>query len=316
MTLRQLLYFLGAAELGSFTAVAARMLVTQPAVAEQIRQLERFLEIDLFVRLGRGIRLTPAGEEFLVHARRVIAAAEEAESSMAGMRKLLGGTVTFGSFGAPAHYGFAELVREFAVAHPAVRLRIKGRNSSEVADAVRAGDVEAALVVLPINDEGIDIEPIARDEVLYASADTELTRAPVSVPAFAAAPLVLYEAQYGDLDPTRRQFAERSQEEGIRLEPHFEVEHLETALRLASGGMANTYVPRAVTRSPGFPDNLHTCSFDPPIYDTFAIIKRRAVRLSPATHELVRLVVRHMRRAATPIRRAAPEAVSPAAPEE
>ncbi|SEB66108.1 LysR family transcriptional regulator [Microbacterium hydrocarbonoxydans] len=303
MTLRQLLYFLGAAELGSFTAVATRMLVTQPAVAEQIRQLERFLEVDLFVRLGRGVRLTSAGEEFLIHARRVVAAAEEAQNSVAGMRQLLGGTVTFGSFGAPAHYGFAELVRDFAAAHPAVRLRLKGRNSSEVADAVRAGDVEAALVVLPIDDDGVDVEPISLDEVLYVSADPTLTRSPIPISRVVASPFVLYEAQYGEHDPTRRQFAERAQAEGIRLEPHFEVEHLDTAVQLAEGGVANTYVPRAVTRSPGFPEGLSSCSFDPPMYDTFAIITRRGVRLSPATRELVRLVVRHMRAVATPIRR-------------
>lgn len=303
MTLRQLLYFLGAAELGSFTAVAARMMVTQPAVAEQIRQLERFLQVDLFVRLGRGIKLTPAGEEFLVHARRVVSAAEEAENSMAGMRQLLGGTVTFGSFGAPAHYGFAELVRDFAAEHPAVRLRLKGRNSSEVANAVRAGDVEAALVVLPVDDEGIDVEPIARDEVLYTSIDPERTAHPVSIAAVASTPFVLYEAQYGEHDPTRRQFAERAQAEGIRLEPHFEVEHLDTAVQLAAGGIADTYIPRAVTQSAVFPAALSTCSFEPPMYDTFAIITRRGVRISPATRELVRLVVRHMRTVATPIRR-------------
>lgn len=301
MTLRQLLYFIGAAELGSFTAVASRMQVTQPAVAEQIRQLERFLEIDLFVRLGRGLRMTQAGEEFLIHARAVVAAAEEAQNSVAGMRQLLGGTVTFGSFGAPAHYGFAELIREFAEAHPAVRLRLKGRNSSEVAESVRAGEVEAALVVLPINDEGIDVLPIARDEVMFTSSDPAETRAPISLTQFAAQQIVLYEAHYAEHDPTRRQLSERAQAEGLRLEPHFEVEHIDAALQLASSGLAGTYVPQAVTRSAGYPRNLQTCSFSPPMYDTFAIITRRGSRVSPATQELIQLVVRHMRAVTSPI---------------
>ena len=303
MTLRQLLYFLGAADLGSFTAVAARMQVTQPAVAEQVRQLERFLQVDLFVRLGRGLRLTQAGEEFVVHARRVVAAAEEAQRSVAGMRELLGGTVTFGAFGAPAYYGFAELLRGFAIAHPAVKLRLRGRNSSEIADAVRAGAIEAALVVLPVDDEGIDVEPIARDEVLIVSSDPELTRVPRSLEEIAQTPLVLYEAQFAEHDPTRRQLSERAQAAGIRLEFPFEVEHLDTALQLASGGLASTYVPSAITRSPAFPANLTTCAFDPPMYDTFAIITRRGSRMSPATAELLGRVVRHMRTVAEPVRR-------------
>lgn len=295
------MYFLGAADLGSFTAVAASMQVTQPAVAEQVRQLERSLKIDLFVRLGRGLRLTQAGEEFRVHARIVTAAAEEAQNSVAGMRKLLGGSVTFGAFGAPAYYGFAQFIREFAEAHPAVRLRLKGRNSSEVADAVRAGDFEAALVVLPVNDENINVRPIAYDEVMFTSTSSDLTSSPVSMDSFAATRIVLYEAQYAEHDPTRRQLAERAQAEGLQLEPRFELEHIDAALQLASDGLANTYAPHAITRSPGFPDNLLTSSFSPPIYDTFAIITRRGARITPATQELLRLVVRHMRVVATPI---------------
>lgn len=305
MTLHQLRYFLGAAELGSFTAVAAQMHVTQPAVAEQIRQLERFLRVDLFVRLGRGLRLTEAGQQFVVHARRVVAAADEARDSVVQLRDLLGGTITFGTFGAPAHYRFAELIESFAEAYPAVRLRLKGRNSSTIADEVRTGQLEAALAVLPVDSEGLDVSLVARDEVVFVSADPARTKKPVGMDDVVKAPFVLYEAQYASVDPTRRQLAERAQEGGIRLEAHFEVEHLDTALQLASRGLANTYIPRAVTKSAQFPANLSFCLFDPPMYDTFALITRRGSRLSPAMAEFVRYVEQHMRTVAGRIPRKA-----------
>ena len=54
-----------------------------------------------------------------------------------------------------------------------MRVRVVGRNSSEVADAVRDGRLEAALVVLPVDDDGLEVRPAGRDEVLYASADPE-----------------------------------------------------------------------------------------------------------------------------------------------
>lgn len=309
MTLRQLRYFLGAVELGSFTAVATQMHVTQPAVAEQIRQLERFLRVDLFVRLGRGVRLTEAGREFVVHARRVIAAADDAEDSVAQMRSLLGGTITFGAFGAPAHYRFAELIEDFSERYPAVRLRLKGRNSSSVADDVRDGEVEAGLAVLPVEDDGLDVTPVARDEVVYVSADPDATRRPVGMTQVTGSPFVLYEAQFATVDPTRRQLAERAQAAGLRLESQFELEHLDTAVQLASRGLANTYVPRAVASSTLFPANLTVCSFDPPMYDTFALITRRGTRLSPALAEFVRMVVRHMHTVASPLPKAPAAAV-------
>ncbi|MEV6986009.1 LysR family transcriptional regulator [Sphaerisporangium sp. NPDC051017] len=295
MTLRQLRYFLRAVDLGSFTAVAAHMHVTQPAVAEQIRQLERYLGVELFVRLGRGLRLTDAGAEFAVHARRVIAASDEAEESVADLRSLRSGTITFGTFGAPAHYRFADLINEFATRFPAVQLRLRGRNSSVTADEVRSGGVEAALVVLPINDTGLDVRPIARDEVFFVSADATRTRQPVSVEDFVGTPIVLYETQYALEDPTRRQLGERAQALGLRIEGRIEVEHLETALQLVARGLGNTYVPQAITQSVAFPSNLSTCSFNPRMYDTFALITRRGSRVSPAMRELMRLVERHMR---------------------
>ena len=309
MTLRQLRYFLGAAELGSFTAVATQMQVTQPAVAEQIRQLERFLRVDLFVRLGRGLRLTDAGQEFLIHARRVIAAAEEAEDSVASMRTLLGGTITFGAFGAPAQYRFAQLIEKFAAAHPAVRLRLRGRNSSAVANDVRSGAIEAGLAVLPVDDEGLDVTPFARDEVVFVTTDHELARKPVGMREVTSAPFVLYEAQFAAVDPTRRQLAERAQAGGFRLEGQFEVEHLDTALQLASSGLANTYIPRAVAKSEHFPSQLAVCSFDPPMWDTFALLTRRGARLSPATAEFVMLVQRHMTSVAERLPRQSHEAI-------
>lgn len=295
MTLRQLRYFIGAVDLGSFTAVAAEMGVTQPAVAEQIRQLERDLGVDLFVRLGRGLRLTDAGAEFATHVRRVIAASEEAEASIADRRDLRGGRVTFGAFGAPSHYRFADLINEFASRFPAVQVRLRGRNSSITADEVRQGELEAAVVVLPVDDSGLDVRPIAKDEVLYVSADAKRTVRPVAAEDFVAVPIILYETQYRLDDPTRRQLAARAQEHGLKMEARIEVEHLETALQLVARGVGNTYVPHAVTKAASFPTSLSICSFAPPLYDTFALISRSGSRVSPATSEFVRLVERHMR---------------------
>lgn len=302
MTLRQLRYFLGAVDRGSFTAVAAQMNVTQPAVAEQIRHLERYLGVELFIRLGRGLRLTDAGAEFAVYARRVIAASDEAEESVAELRTLRRGTITFGAFGAPSHYRFADLINEFASRFPAVRLRLRGRNSSVIADEVRSGGLEAALVVLPINDTGLDVRPIARDEVFFVSADPTKTRQPMSVEEFVATSIVLYETQYAQEDPTRRQFADRAQSLGLRIEGRIEVEHPETALQLVARGLGSTYAPQAITRSAAFPGNLSTCSFTPRMYDTFALITKRGARVSPAMSELILLVERHMRAVASGLR--------------
>ncbi|MGC5562323.1 LysR family transcriptional regulator substrate-binding protein [Streptomyces sp. FR-108] len=180
----------------------------------------------------------------------------------------------------------------FHARHPRVRLRIVGLNSVEVAEAVTAGDLEAGLVVLPIDAEGLDITPLMRDEVVYASADPARTARPVTMTDLAGAPLILYDAHYGWRDPTRRQLAERAQVEGITLSPVVEVEQVDSALHLVSRGAGDTIVSRAVAGSRTFPENLHTVGFAEPLYDTIAVVRRQGAVLSPATRELARLARR------------------------
>ena len=178
MTLQQLTYFLAAAERGSFSAAAESLFMAQPSLSEQIRRLEAELGVPLFVRVGRGLRLTEAGRLFRPHAERTVEAAREAAGSVQEVRDVTGGTVAFGTFGSAHHYLLVGLIQDFRRQHPNVRVRATGQNSAEVADAVREGDLEAGLIALPVDDRGLDVRPAMREEVLYVSADPErLTRA-------------------------------------------------------------------------------------------------------------------------------------------
>lgn len=295
MTIQQLTYFLAAAEEGSFSAAAERLRMAQPSLSEQVRRLEGELGVALFVRSGRGLALTEAGRELRPHAERTLAAASAAREAVAEVRELRGGTASFGTFGSARHYLLGDLVADFRARHPEVRVRVLGQNSSEVADAVRDGRLEAALIVLPIDDEGLDVRPAVRDEVLYTSADPQRTRAPATIERLAEVPLILYDARYGTSDPTRRQLVERAQAAGVRLEPAIEVEELDAALELAARGLGDTVVARGVAEGRRFPRRLGWVPFADPIFDTFAFITRRGAPLSPATRELLRLAETRVR---------------------
>ncbi len=78
MSLDQLKTFVAIAEQGSMTAAASRLHLTQPPLSRQLASLEDELQTKLFVRQPRGMQLAPAGEAFLVHARRILAAVDEA----------------------------------------------------------------------------------------------------------------------------------------------------------------------------------------------------------------------------------------------
>ena len=269
--------------------------MSQPAVAEQIRKLEQALGADLFVRAGRGVVPTEAGRAFAEHAARSLRAVEDAAGSVGELTELRTGTVGVGSFGEPSAWRMDELVAAFLRRHPDVSVRLIGLNSSATADRVRRGDLEAGVVLLPIDDDKLDVRPIVRDEVLYVTAHRDRTRRPATIERLAATPLVFYDAESADHDPIRRQLAERAQARGVRLQPKVEVELKDIALRLVAAGIGDTYLPSAYTRAPYYPQGLSTTSFAPALYDTFAIITRPGARISPGVRELLAHLEAHMR---------------------
>jgi DNA-binding transcriptional LysR family regulator len=295
LSLQQIRCFCATIELGSFTAAADVLRVSQPAVAEQIRKLEEALDTDLFVRAGRGVVPTEAARAFAEHAARSLRAVEDAADSVGELTALRAGTVTLGAFGEPAAWRMDELVAAFLRRHPNLSVRLIGLNSSAIADRVRRGDLDAGVVLLPIDDEKLDVRPIVRDEVLYVTADPDRTRKPATIEGLAATPLVFYDAESADNDPIRRQLAERAQALGLQLQPKIEVELKDMALRLVAAGIGDTYLPSAYTRMPYYPEGLSTAPFSPALYDTFAIITRPGARLSAGVRELLRDIETHMR---------------------
>src|SRR6185503_10546926 len=94
--LRHLRYFLAVAEEAHFTKAAAKLHVTQPTLSHQIRQLEGQLNLPLFDRIGRRVKLTSAGELLLPHARRVIRELEEAQTALGELHGLKRGELKVG----------------------------------------------------------------------------------------------------------------------------------------------------------------------------------------------------------------------------
>jgi DNA-binding transcriptional LysR family regulator len=304
LSLQQVRCFCAALELGSFSAASQALRVSQPAVAEQIRKLERALDADLFVRAGRGVIPTEAGRAFAEHAAQSLRALEDAAGSVGEFTAMRSGAVALGTFSAPSTWRLEEVVAAFLERHPNMTVRLLSRNSSAIAERVRRGELEAAVVVLPIDDDKLDVHPLARDEVLYVSAIPERTRHPVTIERLATAPLIFYDAESADNDPIRRQLAERAQADGLTLSPRVEVEFMDLALRLVAEGLGDSYLPSAYTHAPNYPDGLTSVPFTPALYDTFAVITRRAARLSPGARELITDLEVHMQAVASEFDRA------------
>lgn len=291
MTLTQLRAFLAALEFGSFTSASIELDTTQASVSELVARLERELDVRLFVRGGRRLVPTAAALELREHAMQAVTALGNGMQAVRALNALEGGTCTFGVLRNAAYYELSGLARSFHERHPNVKVRLVGLNSALVAESVANGEIEAGLVVLPVAAAGLSVTPLRRDEVLFASATRASDAGPVSIDEIAAAKLVLYDAYAGWSDPTRRQLQERAKLIGLDIDPAIEVEHVETALSLVSGGSVDTIVCRAVVDSPGFPADIRVFPMAEAFYDTIALIHREGALLSPATRRIAELAV-------------------------
>jgi DNA-binding transcriptional LysR family regulator len=291
VTVTQLAAFLAAYRLGSFTAAASELVTTQASISELVARLEREVGTRLFVRGRRGLAPTEAAIALARYAELAVEAIDGGLDAVRSVTDLETGTCTFGVLRNAAYYDLSDLVERFHTLHPGVRVRLVGLNSALVAESVSSGEIEAGLVVLPVDDDALEVRPLARDEVVYASATRHPESGPVTIEEVCAAKLVLYDAYAGWRDPTRRQVRDRAALAGLSIDPAIEVEHVETALGLVATGSADTIVSRRVAVGAGFPSNIRVTAFDDPLYDTIALVQRRGAHLSTATRRIIELAV-------------------------
>jgi DNA-binding transcriptional LysR family regulator len=146
MELRQLAYFVAIAEERNFTRAAERIPIAQPAISQQIRRLEAELGEQLFLRDRRGIRLTPAGEALLPHARTTLQAAEGGREAVAALSGLLTGRLTVGLVHPLPDRRFPRLLGAFHRAHPGIELTLLEDQTDALLAALAAGQLQAALI--------------------------------------------------------------------------------------------------------------------------------------------------------------------------
>ena len=233
LSLHQLRCFLATYEHGSLTAAAEELGYAQPSVSEQVRGLEKTLGVPLFRRVGRGVVPTTLADTLRPYAEQAIAAAEEARRAVQSAVSLESGTIRFGMFGAARLYAGAQIVADVLERYPGVRVELIGQHSNEVQEQLRRGHLEAAMIaVTSVESEGMTVIPVARDELVYISADPERLTSPVTAARLAKASLIMPETTWRNTDSVRIVLRRFLHEAGHNPQTRIEVEEVETAVEL------------------------------------------------------------------------------------
>jgi DNA-binding transcriptional LysR family regulator len=132
MNHNHLAMFHAVAEAGSFTKAAERLYISQPALSQQVGQLESTLGVKLFDRLPRGVRLTHAGQILANHAARMEALDQQAQRQIRELRGLARGRLTIGASQTIGVYLMPEILGRFRRVHPQIDLDLQIANTEVI----------------------------------------------------------------------------------------------------------------------------------------------------------------------------------------
>src|SRR5689334_15922701 len=164
MELRHLRYFVAVAEELHFRRAAERLHVAQPAVSEQVRKLEEELGVRLFNRTQRSVALTDAGAALLTEAYRVLRQAQVAELAARSASTRPG--LRIGYVPTALRASIPRTLRRLAAAMPNLQTTIEPGTGLELVEAVRTGDLDAAVVSLPIPTAEVHVTPLGEQRAV------------------------------------------------------------------------------------------------------------------------------------------------------
>ena len=240
MTLQRYRLLVALADAGSVTAAARGAGISQPALSQQLRLIERHYGFPLLVRAGRRVVLTRAARQVVDYARRIVRLADESERAAREVVELEAGRLTVGATATVGTYVVPTALAEFSRRFPRVDVELRLGVLSEVERWVLRGDVDLGVVGQGAGRVEATVTPFRRDELVAVAAPGHplATVARLDGAALAAHPLIVREPGSG----TRRTLERALAAAGLALTVRFELPSTEAILHSVAAGLGASVV--------------------------------------------------------------------------
>ncbi|MBI2189159.1 MAG: LysR family transcriptional regulator [Acidobacteria bacterium] len=241
MDLRQLEIIRAIAETGSFTAAGDKLHVSQSAISRQILLLEAELGEPVFHRIGRRIRITPAGESLLQLSHRVFQDLQDTVATISDTREALRGTMRLVGGMTVCLYIFPTLLAEVRQRHPELDLKITVGSGERSIALLRSGAADLGLVTVPVDATDLVSVPVLKEELLLITypAHPLAKKREIRTADLTRQPFILFET--GSL--TRQLVDEFFTREGIEPEIVMETENVEIIKAMVHHGLGISIIP-------------------------------------------------------------------------
>ena len=237
----QLKTLIAVVEYGGFSAAAQRLHLSQPAVSQQIHELEGRLGVPLVERMGKRAYASAAGAELIEHARRILAANDNAANAMRRYKDGWLGRVRLGASSTALTYRLPPVLRTLRERHPDIELVVTTGSTTGVVERMLENRIDIGLVTLPVDEKALMVERVLDDELVailppgergsgLAIGARELSRYPM-ITEFKRA-------------RTAKLVSDWLAAQGELVRPAMEIESIEAITQCVSAGLGAAIVPR------------------------------------------------------------------------
>ena len=290
MQLEALKSFCDLVETGSFTRAAELNFVTQSAVSQQVRGLERRFERRLLERFGKaGVEPTHAGRLLYTESKAILARFRSLEQKLIEPSGRMTGTVRVATVYSVGLHALPPYVKQFLREYPEVAIQVEYSRTDRVYGACVSGAIDLGIVAFPTRRPRLEVILLRNEElVLVVSPEHRLARRrTVPVSAIDGEPFVAFDRAV----PTRRAVDRILRDHGANVRITTEFDNIETIKRSVEAGLGVSIVPEVTVKNEVRAGTLAALGFtDGPFTRPVGIIHRKGREISPPARAFVDLL--------------------------
>ena len=288
MEIRQLRYFLEIAQTEHLTQSAENLFVTQSTLSHGLRQLEQELNVTLFDRLGRGLKLSQAGAEFRVYATRALKEIEAGRMALADLSGLQSGKLIVGAFPTFLNTAVPATVASFTLSHPQVKVEVRDMRAGQIEVSLLRGELDLGIAFHPTEHEEIETEPLFDEQMLLVVGQLHplAGQRSLAMKGLTGMPLALLPRTFA----TRRLIDASLRQVGVVPMVRVEMDSVESLLGVCRYSDLASIVPERATRQA--PEDLHAIALtNPQLVRHAGILWRRGASRSAAARAFAALLL-------------------------
>ena len=289
MHIQSLKVFSNLAETSSFSKSAQMNGITQSAVSQQVRALERRFRVKLIERGRKHFSLTPEGKAFLQASHQILDILENVETQIHHLQNLVAGELRISTIFSIGLHELPPYLKLYRDAHAQVDVRVEYRRSSEVYSSVLDGRADVGLVAYPFARRGLQAIGFWSDRLALICPPSHplSSRRRIPLSALQGEKFIAFEP---DL-PTRREIDRKLRASGVKVKLVLEFDNIETVKRAVEIENGVSIVPETTVRAEVEAGLLTAVEFaDPEMRRPLGALIRRSARISPALREFLALL--------------------------